>query len=255
MKKLILKSPAEIKIMAEGGKRLAFVRDELARQAKVGMTTAQLDKLADALITKAGGQAAFKLVDGYHHATCISVNDEVVHGVPGKYVLKLGDVVSIDVGLVYQGFNTDTSVTVTVGSNSKDVKKFLEVGRKCLARAIKQAKIGKRIADISKEMQRVEDSGYSAVQALTGHGIGRSLHEEPAVPCFVVGEYHHSPVIQEGMVLAIEIMYNAGSAEVVYKNNDGWTIATADGKISGLFEETVAVTKKGPVILTKSANG
>jgi methionyl aminopeptidase len=255
MKKLSIKTPEEIKIMTRGGRILGQIRDTLAKHAREGITTLEIDSLADKLIAKAGGQPSFKLVEGYSHATCISVNEEVVHGLPGKYVLKKGDVVSIDVGIVFEGFHTDTSVTVVVGRADKEVQKFLEVGRKCLDRAIKQAKPGKRIADISAQMQRVEEAGFAPVQALTGHGIGRSLHEEPAIPCFVVGEYHHSPLIKEGMVLAIEIMYNVGTADVVYKNNDGWTIATADGKISGLFEETVAVTSRGPVILTKSING
>lgn len=235
--------------MAEGGHKLAEVRRQLAEFAQVGVTTLAIDTLAEKLIRQVGAEPSFSHVPGYHHATCLSVNDEVVHGVPGKYKLKAGDVISIDVGLIWKGYQADTSTTVIVGSNPA-AEKFLEVGKKALKKAISQAKAGKRIADISREMQKVEEAGYSPVQALTGHGIGKNLHEEPAIPCFVVGEYQHSPIIKAGMVLAIEIMYNAGTSEVVYKNDDGWTIATADGKISGLFEETVAVTKSGPVVLT-----
>lgn len=235
--------------------KLAAIRDQLAVFAKPGVTTKQIDSLAEKLIAKSGGEASFKLVPGYDYATCISVNADVVHGVPGSYKLKAGDIASIDVGLKYRGFHTDTSVTVTIGQVQPEVTEFLTIGRRCLARAIQQAKPGKRVADISREMARVAEHGFAPVQALTGHGIGRQLHEEPAIPCFVVGETRHSPVLQVGMVLAIEIMYNLGTAEVVYKNNDGWTIATADGKISGLFEETVAVTKQGPVILTRQTNG
>lgn len=237
--------------MAEGGHKLANVRNALVKFAKVGVTLSQIDAMADKLIAAEGAESSFKMVPGYHHSTCININDVVVHGVPGKYKLRDGDVVGIDVGLVWKGYHSDTSTTIAVGSKaSKQTKEFLEVGQACLKKAIAQAKPGKRIDDIAIEMQRVEEYGYSPVQALTGHGIGKHLHEEPAVPCFVVGEYAHSPLIKEGMVLAIEIMYNAGTPEVVYKNEDGWTIATADGKISGLFEETVAVTKNGPVILT-----
>jgi methionyl aminopeptidase len=228
MDKLNLKTAEQIKIMAEGGKKLAVIRDRLAEFAVPGVTTAEIDSLADKLITASGG-----------------------HGVPGKRKLKEGDIASIDVGLVWKGFHTDTSVTVPIGKISKSTQEFLEVGKACLKRAVSKAKPGNRIVDISAQMQRVEEYGFSAVKALTGHGVGRQLHEEPAVPCFVVGERDYSPLIQPGMVLAIEIMYNLGTDEVVYKNNDGWTIATADGKISGLFEETVAVTKNGPVILTK----
>jgi methionyl aminopeptidase len=250
MTKLNFKSTAEMKIMAEGGHKLAEIRNELAKFAKPGVTALQIDALADKLIAESGGEASFKKVKGYSHATCISVNDAVVHGIPGKRKLKVGDIASIDVGLVWKGFHTDTSVTVGIGRISKPTQDFLDVGKSCLKKAIAKAKPGNRIADISGQMQRVEEYGYSAVKALTGHGVGRQLHEEPAIPCFVVGEYRHSPVIKPGMVLAIEIMYNAGTDEVVYKNDDGWTIATADGKISGLFEETVAITKSGPVILT-----
>ncbi len=250
MTKLNIKSAAEIKIMTEGGHKLAFIRNELAKFAKPGVTTLQIDSLADKLIADSGGEASFKKVKGYSHATCISVNDEVVHGIPGKRKLKVGDIASIDVGLVWKGFHTDTSVTVGIDRISKVNQEFLEVGRACLKKAISKAKPGNRVADISEQMQKVEEYGFSAVKALTGHGVGRTLHEEPAIPCFVVGEYKHSPVIKAGMVLAIEIMYNTGTDEVVYKNDDGWTIATADGKISGLFEETVAITKSGPVILT-----
>ncbi|TSC86776.1 MAG: methionyl aminopeptidase [Microgenomates group bacterium Gr01-1014_16] len=247
---MTLKTPREIEIMAEGGKKLAKIRDEGVKAVKAGMMTAQLDKLVDELIEKAGGEASFKMVRGYHHATCININDVVVHGMPGAYRIKNGDKVGIDLGLYYKGFHTDTSVTIELGDR---YKKFLQVGRDALQLAIAQARPGKRIADISRAMQQtVETAGYSAVRALTGHGIGKYLHEEPAIPCFTVGKYEHSPKIVPGMVLAIEIMYNEGEFEVAYKNDDGWTIVSRDGKISGLFEETVAVTRTGPVVLTQS---
>lgn len=245
MTKMTIKTDDGIKIMAEGGRLLARVRDKVAQAVKPGVTTLQLDKLADKLITEAGGQASFKMVPGYRLATCINVNDTVVHGIPSSYKIKSGDKVGIDIGMFYKGFHTDTSVTVG-GPN-----KFLEVGRRGLKRAIDQVRVGKRVADISRAMQEtVEGAGYSVVRALTGHGIGHELHEEPAIPCFVMGDYEHSPKLVAGMVVAVEIMYNQGDFEVVYKNDDGWTIATADGKISGLFEETVAVTAHGPVVLT-----
>lgn len=249
MTKISIKTPAEIKIMAEGGKKLAEVRDQVAAAAKAGITTEELDALADKLITKTGGKASFKMVPGYSHATCMNVNEVVVHGIPNKYRLKTGDKLGIDVGLYYKGFHTDTSVTVMV--NGKTTK-FLEVGKGALNLAISKVKPGNRIMDISRAMQEtVEAAGYSAIRALTGHGVGRYLHEEPAIPCFVMGKYEHSPKIVPGMVVAVEVMYNEGVSEVMYKNDDGWTIATADGKISGLYEETVAVTSHGPVILTR----
>lgn len=252
MYKLTLKTPAQIAILAQGGQKLAHVRAELVAAVKPGLTTAWLDALAERLITQAGGQPSFKKVAGYSWATCLSVNDEVVHGVPSQRVLVAGDVVGIDVGLYYRGWHTDTSVTVKVGGASAQVDKFLACGRQALAAAIGQAQPGGQIADISTAMQRVvEENGYSVVRALTGHGIGRQLHEEPAIPCFVTDPQAPSPPLVPGLVLAIEVMYNQGGPGVVYKNADGWTIATADGKISGLFEETVAVTPAGPLVLTR----
>ncbi|KKU62357.1 MAG: Methionine aminopeptidase [Candidatus Amesbacteria bacterium GW2011_GWC1_47_15] len=256
MKKQTIKTPDEIKIMAEGGRLLAEIREKAAAAAKSGVTTEEIDRTADELIIKTGGKASFKLVPGYKHATCIIINDEVVHGIPGKRVIQSGDIVGIDVGLYYKGFHTDTAVTVRVeGPKSRRVKeidKFLETGRLALKRAVEQARPGKRVADISRVMQEtVEAAGYSAVRALTGHGVGRELHEEPTIPCFTAGPHDHSPALVPGMVLALEIMFNEGLPDVVYKNDDGWTIGTADGKISGLFEHTVAVTARGPLILTQ----
>ncbi len=252
MDKLTIKTEGEIKIMARGGQILGNIRDTLAFAVKPGIRTMDLEKMASDMIEKAGGKASFKMVPGYYWATCINLNDVVVHGIPDETVIRDGDKVGIDVGLFYKGYHTDTATTVIVNSNSN---KFLDTGKLALKTAIEQAKPGKRVADISKAIQEtVEAAGYSAVRALTGHGVGKNLHEEPAIPCFVVGKYEHSQVLQTGMVLAIEVMYNAGIFEVVYKNDDGWTIATADGKISGLFEQTVALAQSGPVILTGTEN-
>ena len=257
MTKISIKTAEEIKIMAEGGQKLARVRDGLAEAVKPGVTPLDLDQLADKLIAKEGAKASFKMVPGYSNATCICINDEVVHGIPtAKQRFAEGDLVGIDVGIFYKGWHTDTSTTVAIKTGNKSLEskneKFLTTGRTALKRAIEQVKIGKRVADISAAMQEViEKAGYSPIQALTGHGVGRELHEEPAIPCFVLGKYEHSPKLVEGMVIAVEVMYNEGSPEVVYKDTDGWTIITADGKISGLFEETVAVTKNGPQVLTQ----
>lgn len=251
MDKITIKTPEEVKIIAAGGRMLSEIRNAVAAAVKPGIKTADLENIACSLIEKTGGQASFKMVPGYHWATCINVNEVVVHGIPGDRQINEGDKVGIDVGLFYKGFHTDTSVTVAAGKADKKLLAFLEVGNQGLNAAIRQAKPGKRVADLSRAMQETaEAAGFSAVTALTGHGIGVNLHEEPAIPCFVFGKYEYSPLLTEGMTIAIEIMYNEGGPEVVYKNDDGWTIVTADGKISGLFEHTVAVTREGPVILT-----
>jgi len=255
MTKISIKTPEEIETMAEGGRKLAQIRDELAAAVRLGTSGLAIDKLADKLISKTGGKASFKMVTGYHWATCININETVVHGIPDGRIFKEGDIVGIDVGLFYKGFHTDTSTTVRVGERESrrtvEIEKFVEIGRLGLKKAIELARPGKRIWDLSQAMQlTVEKAGFSPVKALTGHGIGRALHEEPAIPCFTIGQRSDSPKIVPGMVLAIEIMYNEGTSEVVYKNRDGWTIITGDDKISGLFEETVAVMENGPQVLT-----
>jgi len=252
MDKFTLKTPEEIEIMAEGGKMLGEIRNKVAMAVKPGVTSGELESLANNLIEKTSGKASFKMVPGYRYATCISINDVVVHGIPGKDIIKEGDIVGVDVGLFYKGFHTDTAVTVGAGKIESDKQTFLDTGRRALKEAILQVKTGKTIWDISQAMQKiVEGSGYSAVTALTGHGVGKNLHEEPAIPCLTVGLQKFSVKIVEGMVLAVEVMYNMGKSEVMYKNEDGWTISTVDGKISGLFEHTVAVTKNGAVVLTQ----
>jgi methionyl aminopeptidase len=250
MKKLNIKSEAEIAIMQEGGKRLHAIKNALAEMADVGISGWEIELMARKLIAKAGGKPSFSMVKGYNWATCINVNDVVVHGIPNKAKFKNGDIVSIDVGLYYRGYHTDTSVTVGIGTISSDSKNFLKVGQTALSKAIDCARVGNTINTISQAMEQgVLKHGFSPVKALTGHGIGTQLHEEPAIPCFVVPGSTSLKLI-DGMVLAIEIMYNLGTSDVVYKNDDGWTIATADGKISGLFEETIVVTKGSPIVLT-----
>ncbi len=255
MKRISIKNEEQMRVMAEGGAKLGQIRKLTAAAVRPGMTTREIDRIAQKLIDESGGGASFKRVAGYHHATCLNVNEVVVHGIPGDRKVEKGDKLAIDVGLYYKGWHTDAAVTIIVGEGEAKLKKFLETGRRALKAAIAQAKPGKRIFDISEAMQKViEKAGYSPVKALTGHGVGRELHEEPAIPCFAVGNRENSPKIVPGMVLAIEVMYNEGESEVVYQNDDGWTIGTADGKISGLFEETVAIYKDGPKVLTEAKN-
>jgi len=245
-----IKSVKDIADMTEGGKKLARVKNLLKSQVKIGANAQDLDRYAEELILKEGGKPSFKMVSSYYWTTCVNVNDGIVHGIPKKeLVFKKGDVVSVDIGMYYKGFHTDTSFTIGLDVDSV-TEVFLETGKSALTEAIESAKPGNHIFDISNAIQKVVTKGkYSPVRALVGHGVGKELHEEPQIPCFVSGVREESPKILEGSVLAIEVMYVTGSGEVKL-SSDGWTISTADGTISALFEETVAVTNKGPLVLT-----
>jgi methionyl aminopeptidase len=245
-----IKTPEEIKIMAEGGLMLSNVNKGLKKAIKVGVSAWDIELLANDLIKKQGGEPSFKKVEGYSWATCINLNDGIVHGIPKKdMVFKKNDLVSVDCGVYYNGFHTDSSFSVGVEPDAT-VSKFLDVGRSALKKAIAQAKPGKRVYDISEAMEAtLRSSNLTPVRALVGHGVGRELHEEPSIPCFTYGRRLDSPELMEGFVIAIEAMYTLGTSDLVLES-DGWTISTSDGKISGLFEETVAVTKDGPMVLT-----
>ncbi|MBI4097567.1 MAG: type I methionyl aminopeptidase [Candidatus Levybacteria bacterium] len=254
-----IKTKEEIEIMKKGGKILASVLWEALKHAAPGVTELELDSLANRLITEKGAEAAFKKVKGYNHALCISTNNVVVHGIPSDYKFKEGDVVGIDCGVYYKGFNTDMSETVRVSTNNKqqttnnrnEINRFLETGKRALDEAIKVAVLGNRIGHISKTIQEiVEGEGYSVVRSLIGHGVGKKLHEEPEVPGYLTGKIEKTPKLLDGMTIAVEVIYNMGGFEVSYLNNDGWTIGTRDGSISGVFERTIATTSKGPMILT-----
>jgi methionyl aminopeptidase len=245
-----LKTPDEIAIMAEAGKHLGRVKNALKEAVKPGVNAMQIEELARKLIKEEGAEGSFDKVPGYHWVTCINVNSEIVHGIPTKdKVFKAGDVVSVDVGLYFKGFHSDTSITVGLGVSS-EVKKFLNIGTQALEKAISRVKVGNYLYEVSEAMEStVEAHGYSVIKALVGHGIGRELHEDPQVPCFVPGRIEDGPKIELGMVLAVEVMYAMGGDKVEVLP-DGWTIAMRDGKISALFEETVAVTQNGPKVLT-----
>lgn len=269
-----IKTEEEIDVMREGGRILAQVLERLKTEVKPGVTTEHLDKLGQELILKAHGQPSFKMVRGYHWTTCMSVNEVVVHGIPDSYQLKKGDILGIDIGIFFKGFHTDMSWTLRVQTkNSKrrdqrsllptnvgiktkkdEIDKFLETGQQALEKAIAQAKVGNRVGHISQAIgETISRAGFSPVKALVGHGIGRNLHEEPPIPCFLREPLEKTPLLKEGMTLAIEVIYNQGDADVVYKNQDGWTIQTADDSLSGLFEQTLAISAKGPIVLTRTA--
>ncbi len=252
MTKIVPKTKAEIKIMAEGSNKLGEIKNILAKEIEIGKNAMQIETLAVKLISKAGGKASFKMVPKYLWATCVNVNEGVVHGIPKKSIIfKKGDVVSVDVGLYYKGFHTDTSFSVGLDVDAK-TEKFLVTGKKALEKAIGKAKVEGRIYDLSKAMQdTVEGSGYKVVRALVGHGIGKKLHEDPHIPCFIESKRLETPEIPEGATFAIEIMYSLGDSSVIV-GSDGWTISTRNGKIASLFEETVVVTKNGPLVLTEA---
>jgi methionyl aminopeptidase len=215
-----------------------------------GANANDLEVLANRLIAKEKAQASFKMVPGYHWATCVNVNAGLVHGIPtDKVVFQKGDLVSVDLGIYYQGFHTDTSFTVGIKTDL-EVENFLSTGKETLKQVIAVCQPGGRIYDISRAIETtVKTAGYSPIRALVGHGIGRALHEEPPVPCFVSQKRSESPILNEGLVLAVEIMYAQGKPDVVLAN-DGWTISLADGKMAALFEETVAITRHGHLVLT-----
>ena len=250
MKKFYSKTNKEVEIVRQCGRKLGCVKKALFAAVKVGVSAEAIEVLANKLIAKEGAEASFKKVPGYHWATCINVNQGLVHGIPKKEVVfKKKDVVSVDLGLYFRGFHTDSSFSKGL-EPSPETKKFLKVGQAALMAAVAEAKAGNRIYDISEAIQNtVERGGYTPIRALVGHGVGRELHEEPAIPCFVPGRKEESLKMPVGATLAIEVMYALGSPDLV-QGTDGWTISTRDGKITALFEETVAVGQRGPEILT-----
>lgn len=241
----------KINNMKQGGEILATVLDTVMEHVKEGVSELELDELAEKLILEKGGKPGFKMVEGYKNTICISTNDVVVHGIPTGYRFKKGDKVGVDCGVFYKGFHTDMAETVEIDSNK--YKDFLKIGKMALEEGIKQAKIGNRVGHISKAIQQIveEKAEYSIVRSLVGHGVGRNLHEEPEIPGYLDVPIDKTPLLKEWMTIAIEVIYNMGASDVMYGNRDGWTIRTEDGSISGLFERSVAITRSGPVILTK----
>lgn len=244
-----IKTPAEIAIIRKGGKLLAQVIKKVAKHVKPGVNILTLEKIAADTIKELGAEPSFKNYEGYPSCICLSVNSEVVHSIPKDYIIKEGDEVSIDCGLKFQGLYTDMAVTVGAGMISLAVQKLINITEKALMLGIKEVAPGKTVGDIGAAIQRyVEAQGFSVVRSLVGHGVGHAVHEEPRIPNY--GKPGTGPVLQAGMVLAIEPMVNLGSHEVDF-GADGWTVTTIDKLCSAHFEHTVAVTKKGYEILTK----
>lgn len=246
-----IKTEKEIENMRRGGKILAEVLFETLENIKPGISELELDKIAETLILKKGAEPGFKRVEGYKHTICISVNDVVVHGVPTNRKIKEKDVIGIDCGVFYEGFNTDMAETVAVGKSTSEVDNFLKIGKKAMEEGIKKAIVGNRVGNISKTIQDiVREQNFTVVESLVGHGVGKDLHEDPEIPGFLLGDINDTPVLREGMTIAVEVIYNMGKKDVVYSGGDSWTIKTADASISGLFERTIAITKQGPMFLT-----
>ena len=246
---IILKSRPEIEKMRKSNAIVAAILEELSRKIRPGVKTIELDRLSEALALKRGARPAFKGYRGYPYSLCTSVNSEVVHGMPSERELKEGDIVSLDFGILNDGYYGDAAVTVPVGEITPGARKLLKITEEALYRGIAAVKAGNRIGDISSAIQgHVEAAGYSVVRDLVGHGIGKSLHEDPQVPNY--GSGGRGIELKPGMVFAIEPMVNEGTYRVEILR-DGWTVVTADGKLSAHFEHSVAITENGPVILSR----
>lgn len=262
---IILKSPAQIAKMREAGRIVAQILAMLENRVQPGVTTKELDTAVEDLIIKAGGVPLFKNYPAHspHYkpfpaSICASVNEQVVHGIPSERELRDGDIISVDVGVELDGWCGDAARTYAVGEIGRKAKKLLEVTENSLRKAIEQARPGKKLRDVSSAVQKeVESNGFSVVKQFVGHGIGRNMHEPPQIPNYVCGPgerlegYIPDCELRPGMVLAIEPMVNVGASDVLVDRKDGWTVYTKDRSLSAHFEHTVAVTEKGPLILTE----
>ena len=245
---IILKSKEEVELLRKSNQIVAHLLSDLRERIKPGITALELDAYVEKRIREKGAIPAFKGYRNFPANLCISINDQVVHGIPNSRRLNEGDIVSLDLGVILNGFYGDAAITVPVGKISKEAKKLLDVAEKALYKGIEQARAEKRLYDISHAIQTwVEGNGFSVVRDFVGHGVGRDLHEDPQIPNF--GSPDRGVQLKEGMVLALEPMVNVGTWEIRVEP-DGWTAVTKDGSLSAHFEHTIAVTQDGPDILT-----
>jgi methionyl aminopeptidase len=243
-----LKSPREIDLLRQAGQLAAQILMALRQKVSAGMTTREVDGLAAKMIQEAGAISSFLNYRGYPATVCTSVNEEVVHAIPGPRRLKEGDILSLDVGLFLDGYCGDTATTFAIGKPSPEAQALMHAGRQALEASIQAVAQGRRLGDVSYAMQSViEAAGYNVVREYGGHGIGRAMHEEPHIPCY--GQPGTGIRLTEGMVLALEVMANAGQAAIEHKP-DGWTVVTADGSLSVHYEKMVAITARGTELLT-----
>jgi methionyl aminopeptidase len=245
---IVIKSAGELAVMRQAGRVVAVTLAALARQVRPGITTLELDRLAESTIRAQGATPSFKGYRGFPASVCVSVNEEVVHGIPGKRVLREGEIVSLDVGAIFEGMQGDAALTVPVGQVSTRMQTLMRVTQAALAAGIQEARVGNRLGDISAAIQKVaEGAGFSVVREYGGHGVGRSMHEDPHSPNW--GQAGTGILLRAGMTLALEPMVNAGKYQVRVKS-DNWTVVTVDGQPSAHFEHTVAITEGEPEILT-----
>lgn len=240
-------------IMRENGKICARVLRRVLEEVKPGIVTNHLEKIALREILKAGAKPSFQTVKNYPYATCLCVNDVVVHGLPSEEKLRNGDILGVDVGVYKNGCHSDASWTIVVGKQNQEMKRFLLAGEEALKVAIQIARTGNRVGQISQAIQEIIEKKYDyyCVRELTGHGVGRQLHENPVIPCFLRKGIEKTPLLNEGEFLAIEVIYTQKKTKLCYRDNDKWSIYTVDGCWSGLFEHTIVVTSRGGEILTE----
>jgi methionyl aminopeptidase len=245
---IIVKTPEQVERMAAAGAIQARCLRMLASKCRPGVTTAELDEAAERFITSQGAEPSFKGYRGFPGSICASPNSMVVHGIPGPYELKRGDVISLDVGVTYEGWVADAAITVPIGPVSEDAQKLLDTTKRALFEGADQGRAGNRLGDVSSAIQRtVEIEGFSIIRTLVGHGIGRDMHEDPQIPNY--GEPGRGPLLEPGMVLAIEPMVNAGT-HLVRIGDDNWAVYSQDGSLAAHFEFTIAITEDGPRVLT-----
>jgi len=256
-----LRTPEKIAVMREGGGKLWSILQILLREAQAGVSLLSLEKIAQERIRKADAIPSFSTVKGYKWATCLCVNDEVVHGIPSPRILEDGDVLTIDIGMIYKGFHTDCAWTKIITSKElgimnkeyKEKERFLTVGEEALKKAIGVAKAGNRIGHISQTIeQTITGAGYCVVRSLTGHGVGKTLHEEPMIPEYLDKPVEKTPLLTAGMTLAIEVIYAMGKGVIAYSKDDGWTLASKDRSLTAVFEKTLALCEGETLVLTGS---
>jgi len=267
-----VKTKEEIQAMREGGKKLWRILQKLLSESVVGISLQTLEDHAQKYIKNEGGLPSFSTVKGYRWATCLCINDEVVHGIPSPYILQDGDVLTIDIGMIYKGFHTDSAWTKIISTPlsfrppSRNLKMpdqvrhdrlsketFLKIGEETLKKAISVAKAGNRVGHISQAIeQSITDAGYSVVRSLTGHGVGKTLHEEPMIPEYLDKPLERTPLLVSGMTLAIEVIYAMGKGAIVYSKDDGWTLASKDESLTAVFEQTIGIGESETSVLTGS---